>query len=539
MPWSPTKAFPHPLANVQSSNAEANLTNFMSYALVETMMWQGLSDLVNRFRKQTLNLDPIDAASAPGMVTKLKIPYTYCWFVSMRLSKASTIGLTHAVLRSPALIPKPSDWGRHISISGFFFLPLSSTYIPPPELADFLAGSGSIVYIGFGSIVVDDPNALTALIFKAVQIAGVRAVVSKGWGDLGDKGVPVPENIYMLGNCPHDWLFPKIACVVHHGGAGTTAAGIAAGKPTAIVPFFGDQPFWGDMIARAGAGPKPIPFKKLDSNNLAIAITEALKPETTERAHGLGQRIEHEQGAENGADYFHRLLPIREMCCSLAPTRAASWRVGKTDIRLSALAAVVLMKEGLLDLDELRLQGYPALGFTRDLMLTMIRNKSCEYAIKQASIEPLTSGALAATGTLSELVGGFGDLSRGVYHRAKTDSKAKKADALTDEISPSSTTSGPYGDQVEGMQTSDQVEHASTIRDSSSSESSQGLKRIAGAGLKAPMDLSLAFAQGLRNAPGMYGDKPTREQEKVTGIQSGLKVAGKVNLLQHIQPITD
>ena len=101
------------------------------------------------------------------------------------------------------------------------------------------------MYIGFGSIVVDDPVGLTKLIFEAVKLAKVRAIVSKGWGGVG--AGEVPEDVYLIGNCPHDWLFQRVSCVVHHGGAGTTAAGIALGKPTVVVPFFGDQPFWGQV----------------------------------------------------------------------------------------------------------------------------------------------------------------------------------------------------------------------------------------------------------------------------------------------------
>ena len=143
--------------------------------------------------------------------------------------------------RSPALIPKPEDWGRHISISGFYFLSLASNYQPDPDLADFLASGPPPVYIGFGSIVVEDPNAMTKLIFEAVKMTGQRALVSKGWGGLGGSELSIPDGVFMLGNCPHDWLFQHVSCVVHHGGAGTTAAGIALGRPTVIVPFFGDQ----------------------------------------------------------------------------------------------------------------------------------------------------------------------------------------------------------------------------------------------------------------------------------------------------------
>jgi UDP:flavonoid glycosyltransferase YjiC (YdhE family) len=147
------------------------------------------------------------------------------------------------VERSPALIPKPVDWHSHISISGFYFLSLASTYTPAPDLAAFLEAGPPPVYIGFGSIVVDDPNAMTQMIFEAVKLSGQRALVSKGWGGIGADELGIPEGVFMLGNVPHDWLFNKVSCVVHHGGAGTTAAGIACGRPTVIVPFFGDQPF--------------------------------------------------------------------------------------------------------------------------------------------------------------------------------------------------------------------------------------------------------------------------------------------------------
>lgn len=126
---------------------------------------------------------------------------------------------------------------------GFYFLKLASNYTPDADLAAFLAAGPPPIYIGFGSIVVDDPNAMTRLIFEAVKRTGQRALVSKGWGGLGADELGIPDGVFMVGNVPHDWLFPRVSCVVHHGGAGTTAAGIACGKPTVIVPFFGDQPF--------------------------------------------------------------------------------------------------------------------------------------------------------------------------------------------------------------------------------------------------------------------------------------------------------
>ncbi|KAL3423468.1 glycosyltransferase family 28 domain-containing protein [Phlyctema vagabunda] len=404
MPWSPTQSFPHPLANIQSSNADVNMTNFVSYALVEMMTWQGLGDVINRFRERALGLDPISLIWAPGMLSRLRIPYTYCW--------------------SPALIPKPKDWGQHISISGFYFLSLASSYTPEPELAAFLAAGPPPVYIGFGSIVVDDPNAMTKLIFEAVEKTGVRALVSKGWGGLGADALGIPEGVFMLGNVPHDWLFKHVSAVCHHGGAGTTAAGIALGKPTVVVPFFGDQPFWGAMVARAGAGPPPIPYKQLTSDKLAAALQEALKPETAEKAKELGESIREEKGTEVGAKSFHDQMDVDNLRCSLSPSRVAVWRVKRTQTRLSAFAANVLASENLLDFGDLKLY------------------RSMEYETEDGPWDPISGGASALIGTIASLGMGVADFPIEIFKafRSKKEASSSSKDDTLQSTSPGSLT---------------------------------------------------------------------------------------------------
>jgi UDP:flavonoid glycosyltransferase YjiC (YdhE family) len=138
------------------------------------------------------------------------------------------------------LLPKPKDWGPHISVSGFFVLPPTEDFIPPQDLQEFLDAGDPPIYIGFGSIVVDDPHAMTSMVFEAIRQVGVRALISKGWGGLGSIDIEPPANMFLVGNIPHAWLFERVSAVVHHGGAGTTATGLFAGKPTVIVPFFGD-----------------------------------------------------------------------------------------------------------------------------------------------------------------------------------------------------------------------------------------------------------------------------------------------------------
>lgn len=220
---------------------------------------------------------------------------------------------------------------------------------------EFLTSGPPPIYIGFGSIVVDDSEALTDIIFNAIAEAGVRALVSKGWGGFGNSRIQIPANVKVIDNVPHDWLFKHVAAVVHHGGAGTTAAGITAGKPTVIVPFFGDQPFWGAMVARAGAGPAPIPFKRLNSHNLSAAIKVALSADTVKKAELMGISMATENGCTNGAESFHANLPLKRMQCSLIPSRTAVWRVKRSGVRLSALAAAVLEEQGLLTYADLKL----------------------------------------------------------------------------------------------------------------------------------------------------------------------------------------
>ena len=196
---------------------------------------------------------------------------------------------------------------------------------------------------------------MTSVIFEAIRKLGQRAVISKGWAGLGAGSASIPEDICLIGNVPHDWIFERVSCVVHHGGAGTTAAGIAAGKPTIVVPFFGDQPFWGSMIARAGAGPPPIPKNKLSVQTLADAITEALQPTVTQRALHLSQQVARENGTEIGAQMFQKSLRLESLRCPLSGQTVAVWKIKGSSLRVSALSAAVLLREKLVKPSDLKL----------------------------------------------------------------------------------------------------------------------------------------------------------------------------------------
>ena len=211
-------------------------------------------------------------------------------------------------------------------------------YTPPADLAAFLASGSAPIYIGFGSIVIDDPTHLTNVLLEAIKISGTRAIISRGWSKIGE--AVGNEQIFYLGDCPHEWLFQHVSAVIHHGGAGTTACGLLNARPTVVVPFFGDQPFWGQMIASAKAGPLPIPSKELDSKNLAEAIIFCLKLETSNAASDIARQMRDENGVERAVASFHRQLPYDRMSCELAPQQPATWLYTecKRPIRLSNLA---------------------------------------------------------------------------------------------------------------------------------------------------------------------------------------------------------
>ncbi|KAF9484985.1 glycosyltransferase family 1 protein [Pholiota conissans] len=330
---TPTVAFAHPLVNIASSNAGNRMSNYLSYAAADLLTWQGIGDILNAFRTSKLGLHPLSIRTGPGYVDRLKVPWTYCM--------------------SPALVPKPGDWKNHIDVVGFYFLDLATSYQPEPDLIAFLDAGDPPVYIGFGSVVVDDPAALSKIIFDATQQAGVRALVSAGWGGLG--GTAVPPHVFMLGNIPHDWLFDqeRVAAVVHHGGAGTTAIGLAKGRPTVIVPFFGDQAFWGHMIHKAGAGPKPIHHKDLTVKKLKDALQFAVSPAAKSAAASLAVKIREEKGVDKGVEMFYKHLPLLNMRCDLDPSRLAVWWSATHCLKLSAFAAQTLANEKLLTMRSL------------------------------------------------------------------------------------------------------------------------------------------------------------------------------------------
>lgn len=207
---------------------------------------------------------------------------------------------------SAAVAPPPPDWGDWIDVTGYWFLDRSNDWTPPPALAAFLNDGPPPVYIGgFASMTNRNPAELARTVVRALALSGQRAVVLTGWGGLD--AAELPPEIFAIDWVPFDWLFRRVAAVVHHGGAGTTAASLRAGVPTIIVPFFLDQFFWGRRVFELGVGPRPIPRKRLDAETLAAAIEiAATDPNMRGRAAKLGTRIRAEDGVARAVATFER-----------------------------------------------------------------------------------------------------------------------------------------------------------------------------------------------------------------------------------------
>lgn len=209
-------------------------------------------------------------------------------------------GFSRHVLEVPQVDARP----RHTV--GYWTLPAPEGWQPPAGLEAFLSRPGPVVSVGFGSMASQSPRELTALVRSAVRAAGVRAVLLAGWGGLD--GSEQGDDLFFAEAIPHDWLFPRVAAVVHHGGAGTTGASFRAGVPAIVVPFTMDQPFWGARVASLGAGPAPLPRRRLTAAGLSEALARTVGDDAMRRrAAELGARIRSEDGVAAAVAQFDAL----------------------------------------------------------------------------------------------------------------------------------------------------------------------------------------------------------------------------------------
>lgn len=269
-PLIPTGAFAAPSWPIQKDLGR--LHNYASGIAMLQVIWQWYRPFVHDFR-QRLGLPMRNAA------------YFY--------DALRTVPMLGAY--SASIIPRAADWPANAHVTGYFFLDTKSDWQPSSELKAFLEAGDPPVYFGFGSMAGRKPEELAGLIIDALDRSGQRGLLLTGWGGL--RAGWVPDNVFVLDSAPHCWLFPRMAAVVHHGGAGTTAEGLRAGVPSVIVPFAFDQFFWGARIKALGLGPDPIPQKKMTADRLANAISIAVSDSRMkQRASSCGEAIRAEDG---------------------------------------------------------------------------------------------------------------------------------------------------------------------------------------------------------------------------------------------------
>lgn len=283
-PVLPTGDFPAPGWPIQKNLGRWH-NRLSGFAILE-VIWQWYRPFVNQFR-QRFGLRPVRSADFYRTLTSVPLLGAY----------------------SPAVIRRPQDWPGNVDITGYWFDEAQTDWLPPADLQAFFAQGEPPVYIGFGSMAGRDPRHFAETVLEALGQSGRRGILATGWGGLN--ALNVPENVFVLKEAPHGWLFPRMSAVVHHGGSGTTAEGLRAGKPSVIVPFIVDQLFWGKRVQALGVGPEPIPAKRLTSASLAEAIDRAASnPVLRERAEALGSAIRAENGVQTAVAIVRQHLGV-------------------------------------------------------------------------------------------------------------------------------------------------------------------------------------------------------------------------------------
>jgi UDP:flavonoid glycosyltransferase YjiC (YdhE family) len=245
------------------------------------LIWQSIRTEVNRARKEILGLPPAPFFGSLRRAYREKIPVLWGF--------------------SRFVVPRPAHWPPWFHVTGHWFLDHPPDWQPPPRLVEFLAAGPPPVSIGFGSTPAEHTEWLTANVLEALRRSEQRGVLLAGWTGLGK--ADVPDDVLVVDDVPHDWLFPRVAAAVHHGGAGTTAASLRAGVPTVIAPSIADHYFWAERVVALGVGPPYLELDRLTADQLAAAIRTATTDQgMRDRARALGERIRAENGVARAVE---------------------------------------------------------------------------------------------------------------------------------------------------------------------------------------------------------------------------------------------
>jgi sterol 3beta-glucosyltransferase len=274
--YSPTREFPNPFLPFRNLGPFNKLSHQL-FAKLGPAIYRGPID---QFRKDVLGLPP---AKGENVLRGKPVTRLYAY--------------------SEVVVPRPADWDESSVVTGYWFLDAPANWQPDPQLVRFLQEGPAPVYIGFGSMFMGGGEQKTEIALQALRLAGQRGILATGWGGL--TADHTSNDVFVLDSIPHDWLFPKAAAIVHHGGAGTTGAAIRAGKPQMICPFVGDQFFWGQRTADLGIAPPPIPQALLTAERLADAIKHAItNTNIQQRALSIRETIRAENGIERAVKHI-------------------------------------------------------------------------------------------------------------------------------------------------------------------------------------------------------------------------------------------
>lgn len=283
--FAPTRAYPNPngiFPALPLGGGYNKLSHIISLFLFQVFT----GPIINHWRKNKLKLPAIPFGKYP--------------YFQMNGHPQRIIGSY-----SPIISPKPDDWGENIQLTGYWFLDPPPDWLPPPKIMNFLEAGAPPVYIGFGSMANRTPRKMSQLVIDALAKTGQRGILAAGWGGLDSTFLP--DTILALDSVPHTWLFPRMVAVVHHGGAGTTAAGLRAGVPSILIPHMGDQHFWAKRVEELGVGPHSLPMKRLTSERLADCINKAVNDQNIRlNAATLGEKIRQEDGIAQAIKFIER-----------------------------------------------------------------------------------------------------------------------------------------------------------------------------------------------------------------------------------------
>ncbi|GCE28925.1 hypothetical protein KDA_44090 [Dictyobacter alpinus] len=285
----PTTAFPEPSAPwlPQHPVQMGQIINEQSHLGSGKVFWHFFTPAVNRARQRLYGLPPLPSeslyATLPQHVDLILLGY------------------------SPLLLAKPDDWADNIEVTGFWPLEAPRKWEPAPQLVDFIQAGPPPVYIGFGSMISQQPQRTLDLAFRSLVLSGQRGIILTARETLFEQWWS--KNIYISNGAPHDWLFPQMSAIVHHAGAGTTAASLRAGVPSIPVYHIADQQFWGTLAARAGAAHKPLSRHLLTPRQLARSIQTVLEDQAMRHsARQIAYRLRQEDGIQQAIQAIDRHL---------------------------------------------------------------------------------------------------------------------------------------------------------------------------------------------------------------------------------------